>query len=395
MEEIKMLDEKAHAWLVERNPNSWYRAYFEMDICSATFGNGISESFNLRIVGARGKPIITMLEDIRVYLMQMMWHWLGFLSGYRVVEARRGDQSFGVNLHQIKCVCNMWQLSGIPCVNAIVGYMHMKMNPNLRVDEWYSQCKWYEAYQFSINPVYGSKCWKPTSQPPPLPHVERKMHERPRNRRIRHPKKDRDHAVTRVGIVFHEAPSSSMPPHTATPSTSNTMPPPPTPSASNTMPPPPTPSPSTSNTMPPPSGSNTMPPHPTPYGSNTMSSHATPGSNTSAGRRAKSNDSSSKGGSRRGATSIGGFRGGARKRGRGYNTMPLQGLRDESSDEEDCAREFDHVEEHRAQDKGMPEDVSAGKQPMAQDKGMPEDVSARKQPMIKDDSLEVGADLPT
>ncbi|GKD22038.1 hypothetical protein Tco_1223741 [Tanacetum coccineum] len=62
---------------------------------------------------------------------------------------------------------------------------------------------------------------------------------------------------------------------------------------------------------------------------------------------------------------------------------------------EDCAREFDHVEEHRAQDKGMPEDVSAGKQPMAQDKGMPEDVSARKQPMIEDDSLEVGADLPT
>ncbi|GJY91146.1 hypothetical protein Tco_0506342 [Tanacetum coccineum] len=79
-----------------------------------------------------------------------------------------------------------------------------------------------------------------------------------------------------------EAPSSSMSPHTATPSTSNTMPPPPTPSSLNTMQPPPTPSPSTSNTMPPPSGSNTMPPPPTPFCSNTMPSHATPGSNTSA-----------------------------------------------------------------------------------------------------------------
>ncbi|GJS28961.1 hypothetical protein Tco_0489581 [Tanacetum coccineum] len=73
IKEIKMLDEKTYEWLVERNPNSWCRAYFEMDICSAAFENGISKSFNSRILGARGKPIITMLEDIRVYLMQRMW----------------------------------------------------------------------------------------------------------------------------------------------------------------------------------------------------------------------------------------------------------------------------------------------------------------------------------
>nr|GEY12703.1 zinc finger, PMZ-type [Tanacetum cinerariifolium] len=103
-----------------------------------------------------------------------------FPSGYRVIEARRGDQSFGVNLHQMSRVCNIWQLSRIHCVHAMVGYMHIKMNLELGVDEWYSQCKWYEAYQFSINPVYGPKFWKPTSQPPPLPHVERNMHERPR-----------------------------------------------------------------------------------------------------------------------------------------------------------------------------------------------------------------------
>ncbi|GJX37621.1 hypothetical protein Tco_0250924, partial [Tanacetum coccineum] len=73
MEEIKMLDEKAHEWLVERNPNSWCRSYFEMDRCSAAFENEISESFNSRILQARGKPIIIMLEGIMVYLMQRMW----------------------------------------------------------------------------------------------------------------------------------------------------------------------------------------------------------------------------------------------------------------------------------------------------------------------------------
>ncbi|GJW40778.1 hypothetical protein Tco_0066623 [Tanacetum coccineum] len=74
MEQIKMLDEAAHKWLVERDPNSWSRAFFEMDRDTAAFENGISESFNSRILNARGKPLITMLEDIRIYLMQRVYY---------------------------------------------------------------------------------------------------------------------------------------------------------------------------------------------------------------------------------------------------------------------------------------------------------------------------------
>ena len=73
MEQIKILDEEAHKWLVEHNPNTWSRAFFEMDRSTAAFENGISEAFNSRILNARGKPIITMLEDIRIYIMQRVW----------------------------------------------------------------------------------------------------------------------------------------------------------------------------------------------------------------------------------------------------------------------------------------------------------------------------------
>nr|GEX17210.1 hypothetical protein [Tanacetum cinerariifolium] len=269
----------------------------------------------------------------------------------------------------------------IPCVHEMVGYMHMKMNLDFEVDE---------------------------CQLPPLPHVERKMYGRPRKRRIRHPTEDDDH------VLLREAQSSSMLHPTSTPSTSFSL---------NIMPPPPTPLPSTSNTMPPLSGFNTMPPPPTPPGSNTMPSHATPASNTSAcsntmpfastgtnkgtcplipkkrGRLAKSSASSSRGGSRGGATSRGGSRDsatskgssrgraskrgrGSSKRDRGSSNIPFQGLKDEASDEEhefnmdmetvyemkrekkaiyeddqfweECAKEFDHVEEHRAQNKDLP-----------------------------------------
>ena len=72
MESIKQLDQKAYDYLVARNPNSWSRAFFEMDRRCASFENGISESYHRAILGPRHKPIITMLEDIRLYLMQRL-----------------------------------------------------------------------------------------------------------------------------------------------------------------------------------------------------------------------------------------------------------------------------------------------------------------------------------
>ncbi|GJS28960.1 hypothetical protein Tco_0489580 [Tanacetum coccineum] len=129
--------------------------------------------------------------------------WLVFPSGYREVEVRRGDLYFNVNLHQMKYVCNMWQLSGIPCVHDMVGYMHMNMNPDLGVDEWYSQNAFIIA-------LVGLK--------------------------------------QRIPTPFG---SSTIPPP-STPSGYNTMSPPPTPSSSNTMPSHATPGLNTS------AGSNTM-----------------------------------------------------------------------------------------------------------------------------------------
>lgn len=72
MEQIKQIDQNAYDYLIKRNPNSWSRAFFQLDRKCAAFENGISESFNRAIMGPRSKPIITMLEDIRLYIMQRL-----------------------------------------------------------------------------------------------------------------------------------------------------------------------------------------------------------------------------------------------------------------------------------------------------------------------------------
>ncbi|GJT49371.1 hypothetical protein Tco_0975528 [Tanacetum coccineum] len=56
----------------EWNPNSWSRAFFDMNSKCASFENGIAESFNKAIVVQRTKPNITMLKDIRLYIMQRL-----------------------------------------------------------------------------------------------------------------------------------------------------------------------------------------------------------------------------------------------------------------------------------------------------------------------------------
>ncbi|PWA90675.1 hypothetical protein CTI12_AA098650 [Artemisia annua] len=78
-------------------------------------------------------------------------------SGFQELEVRRGNESYGVNIHMKLCMCRMWQLSGVPCVYSVASYMHMNSEPDEGVDHWYNQKKWFEAYQFSIKPVGGGR----------------------------------------------------------------------------------------------------------------------------------------------------------------------------------------------------------------------------------------------
>lgn len=72
MQELKQVSKDAHKHLMDKQPQSWSRAFFTTDKACDAVENGISECFNALIVEARKKPIINMLEDIRVGLMERM-----------------------------------------------------------------------------------------------------------------------------------------------------------------------------------------------------------------------------------------------------------------------------------------------------------------------------------
>lgn len=173
-----------------------------------------------------------MLEDIRVYIMQRMWNmskeaaqlsdsitlsirkqldklqihqmkWQVIPSTYMVVEVRKRDEAFGINLMERTCDCRLWQLTGVLCVHAVAAFMSQKMEPDVGVSSWYSQPRWFDTYQFSIKPMYGSKFWKHTINTPPFPPIVKRMPGRPRKVRIKHPTETQhENKVSSVGKVI-------------------------------------------------------------------------------------------------------------------------------------------------------------------------------------------------
>jgi hypothetical protein len=70
MKEIKDISEGAYEYLKNIPAKHWSKHKFSGDPKCDTLVNNMSETFNSTIIIARGKPVVTMCEDIRVYLME-------------------------------------------------------------------------------------------------------------------------------------------------------------------------------------------------------------------------------------------------------------------------------------------------------------------------------------
>ncbi|GJT91077.1 multidrug resistance-associated protein 5, partial [Tanacetum coccineum] len=114
--------------IYENFRKQYSRAFFKVDIGCEAIENRLSECFNSVIVNVRHKPLLTMLEDIRVIVLERMnkvreisrkWNpgvcpnikkrleWLK-------EQQRSGSEGFTVDEGKRTCSCRMWQLSGIP-----------------------------------------------------------------------------------------------------------------------------------------------------------------------------------------------------------------------------------------------------------------------------------------
>ncbi|XP_019242557.1 PREDICTED: uncharacterized protein LOC109222689, partial [Nicotiana attenuata] len=211
--------------LIHYPPQYWCRAYFDTKCKNHMVDNNFTESFNKWILEARNKPIIKMLEDIKLKVMNLLknreeecrnWkeeistYAIELYNDYRVIaieckvvfngdygyEVVEGKDKHTVNLELKKCTCRAWNLTGIPCPHAIKALMHDKQDPLSEVYWWYSKEAYMLAYMHKLQPVRGEKFWKIEPEHAMEPPEVHKMVGRPKVKR----KREKDEAGKREGV---------------------------------------------------------------------------------------------------------------------------------------------------------------------------------------------------
>ncbi|XP_017423456.1 uncharacterized protein LOC108332650 [Vigna angularis] len=164
----------------------WSRSRFTPRSQSDTLVNNMCEGFSSVLVRTRCKPIITMLEDIRVYIMKrwatnrtkmtlyqgfvcpkvlnrfqkQSWltrYWLPRWSSqlFEVLHISQFGEQYVVNLENKECSCRKWLITGIPCTHAITAMKFLNLNAEDYISHWFRKSTYEETYNTIIYPING------------------------------------------------------------------------------------------------------------------------------------------------------------------------------------------------------------------------------------------------
>ncbi|KAK1587371.1 hypothetical protein Q3G72_012209 [Acer saccharum] len=196
MERLRMESEAAYQWLANKDPLHWSRAFFKDTALCDMLCNNMCEAFNLVILQARDKPVITLMEMIRVYLMKRLvtkraevqkWHHQigpkvmkfvekikmessicnpAYCGNYVFQVKEIGGEQFVVNIEQMSCACNKWQLIGIPCIHGMAAILSSNRDPLDFIHIKYKKESFVSAYTPVIYGINGPNMWPKTNDIP-------------------------------------------------------------------------------------------------------------------------------------------------------------------------------------------------------------------------------------
>lgn len=218
MNAMKSLSQDAYDWLMKTPVSMWSRHAFDHRGKSEHITNNMTESFNQWITMVRNKPILTIVDQIRVKLMcrlqrryekgcsyngkvppnvkkrlDRIQHDARFCrpisSGndkFEVTEAT--STRYAVNLHDMTCTCKLWEVTGLPCRHAAAAILFKRGNLEDYCDSYFTVQRYLMAHWAMINPM-PDLSMAPTAvnsvglRPPPLrrlpgrPHKNRRREE--------------------------------------------------------------------------------------------------------------------------------------------------------------------------------------------------------------------------
>ncbi|KAL0005104.1 hypothetical protein SO802_012665 [Lithocarpus litseifolius] len=181
MQYIKDLDKKAYEYFANIAPAQWTRSHFTPRALTDYLVNNLSESFNLMILKSRDKPILAMLEWIRVRLMTRLYakrerieKYVGKLcpsiqdnleklkfeskpfsatpAGSFLYEVTSQYERHVVDFVKKTCNCRYWDLNGILCKHAITTIYTNIETPETYTHPCYHKETYMEIYKEAGHP---------------------------------------------------------------------------------------------------------------------------------------------------------------------------------------------------------------------------------------------------
>ncbi|XP_052724073.1 uncharacterized protein LOC108346627 [Vigna angularis] len=194
MREIKYVNPDAFKHLLAISPRYWSRSRFTGKAGCDTLVNNMSEAFNSVIVHARGKPIITMMEDIRIYIMKRWAANRQKITTFEGCLCPKVKKRFEKELHltkfwipswsdKVECSCTKWTLTRIPCCHALAAMKFLNINGEDYVSNWFRRATYQETYIPMIYPINSHHLWEMISHPDVLPPPKRVLPGRPKKKR--------------------------------------------------------------------------------------------------------------------------------------------------------------------------------------------------------------------
>ncbi|XP_065864779.1 uncharacterized protein [Euphorbia lathyris] len=220
LKKMGSINKKAVEHLLKYPPQHWCRAFFSTRYKDHMVDNNMTESFNSWILLQRSRPILRMLEELRVKVMKrlmtyekMIDSWTTEYSpksldvyhanndisrfcriefnGEKGYEVTEGVDRHCVVLDEKICTCREWQLSGIPCPHAVCALYHAKIDPITVIDKFYHKSMYQSTYKDKLQPVRGRRFWRCDDFEPIEPPKIQRMPGRPRKKRTREPNEGR------------------------------------------------------------------------------------------------------------------------------------------------------------------------------------------------------------
>ncbi|XP_016192168.1 uncharacterized protein LOC107633047 [Arachis ipaensis] len=209
MNRVKLINQKAWEYLEKWPKDAWTKAHFSELPKVDNICNNACESFNAKIKHDRGKPILTLAEEVRRIIMKSIvdnWkklenyqgilppvqqsrleamtalssHWAPQWSGdekEELYEVHGWPTNMVVDLGKHTCSCRFWQLTAIQDKNdkRAEDYCH----------DWLKMEAYRKTYCFNVNPVKGQDLWEKTPHPAPVPPPFKAKPGRPTKKRRR------------------------------------------------------------------------------------------------------------------------------------------------------------------------------------------------------------------